>query len=140
MQFLSCIQHNQYYVMKAGFLSEQRKNMKKLTQIKKRKLLVLVKQFVILVFLLIFAGYYQCPIKKFLHIECPGCGMTRAVYALLRLEIKQAFQYHSLVWIPVICGGYTMFREKIYIGRHREAVLLFFFLMLFIGRWIDLIL
>lgn len=37
-----------------------------------------------------------CPIKYFSGISCPGCGMTRAVLAALRLDFEAAFYYHPL--------------------------------------------
>lgn len=37
-----------------------------------------------------------CPIKYFTGISSPGCGMTRAVLAALRLDFKAAFYYHPL--------------------------------------------
>lgn len=32
-----------------------------------------------------------CPSKKFLHIDCPGCGMQRSILAILKGEIGESF-------------------------------------------------
>ena len=31
-------------------------------------------------------------------IPCPGCGMSRALFALLRLDVAGAFGWHMMVW------------------------------------------
>ena len=32
----------------------------------------------------------MCPFKVFLHIDCPGCGLTRATIALLKGDISKS--------------------------------------------------
>jgi hypothetical protein len=41
--------------------------------------------------------YPQCPIFRYLHVYCPGCGATRALAALLHLRIAEALHYNALV-------------------------------------------
>lgn len=44
-----------------------------------------------------------CPIKFFTGISCPGCGMTKAVLAAIRLNFHEAFYYHPLFFLtPLI--------------------------------------
>ncbi len=45
----------------------------------------------------------QCPIRALTGVSCPGCGMTRAVMSLVRLDFKDALYYHPMVFavIPV---------------------------------------
>lgn len=44
-----------------------------------------------------------CVYRRIFGIICPGCGMTRAVTALLRFDIKTAFMYHPMVFsLPII--------------------------------------
>lgn len=43
---------------------------------------------------------YRCPVAYFLHVPCPGCGVTRAYKAALALHFKEAFRYHPL--FPVV--------------------------------------
>lgn len=85
--------------------------------------------------LLFLCLFYRCPFRLLLHIECPGCGMTRAVLALMRLDFKQAFQYHSLFPLALLCGGYYVLREYVYIGRKKEQFALVVIAVLFIIRW-----
>lgn len=62
--------------------------------------------------------YPQCPVYHTLHILCPGCGSTRAVAALLRGHIAQAFLFNTLttVMLPIItayaAGCYKRFIKR----------------------------
>lgn len=45
----------------------------------------------------------ECIWHRLFGIICPGCGMTRAVIALIHGDIAAAFYYHPMVWsLPVI--------------------------------------
>lgn len=53
-----------------------------------------------------------CPIKFLTGISCGGCGMTRAWLSVAALDIKGAFYYHPLVFVPpVYCGVYAARRK-----------------------------
>jgi hypothetical protein len=41
--------------------------------------------------------YPRCPIYEYLHLQCPGCGATRALAALLREHFSEAMHYNALV-------------------------------------------
>ncbi|WP_228461301.1 DUF2752 domain-containing protein [Gordonia spumicola] len=43
-----------------------------------------------------------CPTKTFLHIDCPGCGSTRALYSLLHGDIQAALAYNALGVIAMV--------------------------------------
>jgi hypothetical protein len=43
-----------------------------------------------------YAIYPQCPVYLCLHILCPGCGLTRALAALLGGRIREAFEFNPL--------------------------------------------
>jgi uncharacterized protein DUF2752 len=53
--------------------------------------------------------YPQCPIFRYLHVYCPGCGATRALAALLHLRIAEALHYNALVvlLVPVLLGYFA---------------------------------
>jgi hypothetical protein len=43
-------------------------------------------------------GFYPiCPIHEYLHLECPGCGATRALAALLHGHLMEALRLNALV-------------------------------------------
>lgn len=54
-----------------------------------------------------------CPFKFITGISCAGCGMTRAWLALLRLDIKGAFYYHPLFFLPPFAVILFLFKNKI---------------------------
>jgi len=42
-------------------------------------------------------GFYpQCPIDRYLHLQCPGCGTTRAIAALLHGDFMEALRWNAL--------------------------------------------
>ena len=88
----------------------------------------------------IFCLFYRCPFKLFLHVECPGCGMTRAIISVLKLDFRQAFAYHPLFPIVILGGVYyifrTQFRKWFHIGTKQENMMLLVAGMIFLGRWI----
>lgn len=48
-----------------------------------------------------------CIYRALFDVSCPGCGMTRAWMAALRLDFGAAFGYHWMFWsVPV---GYVYF-------------------------------
>jgi Protein of unknown function (DUF2752) len=44
-----------------------------------------------------YSFYPQCPIHELLHLQCPGCGATRALAALLRGHLAEAVRLNALV-------------------------------------------
>ena len=51
-----------------------------------------------------------CPIRYLTGISCPGCGMTRAVWHLLTLNLPAAMAYHPLcVAMPPVAGLLILF-------------------------------
>jgi hypothetical protein len=52
-----------------------------------------------------YSFYPRCPIYLATHWLCPGCGSTRALHALLHLDIQGALHYNALftVLFPFVC-------------------------------------
>lgn len=54
-------------------------------------------------YLFLAAIGHGCPIRWLSGIPCPGCGLSRAYLALLKLDLKGAFAYHPLFWaVPLL--------------------------------------
>lgn len=50
------------------------------------------------VFLLMYYTGITCVYKHFLGVPCPGCGMTRALICLLKLDFAGAWGYNPLIF------------------------------------------
>lgn len=46
-----------------------------------------------------------CPSKRFLDIECIGCGLTRGIMHLLHLDFTGAWEYNPLSFPMLIALG-----------------------------------
>jgi hypothetical protein len=42
------------------------------------------------------AGIVKCPVATMLHVPCPGCGTTRAAFALLALDPATALHFNPV--------------------------------------------
>lgn len=72
-----------------------------------------------------------CPILRVFGVPCPGCGMTRACAALLRLDFRAAAAYHPLVFVLISGLLYFIFRELLpfSLSRKMEIILLAVFVL-----------
>lgn len=62
--------------------------------------LILLSIFLIYYFLNQNFGFaIQCPFYALTGLYCPGCGITRCLFALLKLNFKEAFYFNQLVFI-----------------------------------------
>jgi hypothetical protein len=43
----------------------------------------------------------SCPSKKFLHIDCPGCGLQRSIISLLKGDILNSLHVYPAT-IPIL--------------------------------------
>ena len=68
----------------------------------KEKLLTCALIAVIVAAMYIF--HIPCPFKAIFTIPCPGCGMTRAAFSLLKLDFASAFYFNPLVFTMPFFG------------------------------------
>ena len=54
---------------------------------------------ILLFYLCLFAVGITCPIKYLTGVSCPGCGMSRALFHMMRFDFASAFHYHPLCFL-----------------------------------------
>ena len=64
--------------------------------------------FAVLYVVTLFVSEPLCPMKRWLNIRCPGCGLTRGFMAILAGDLVAALKYHVLS-VPLFVGvvGYA---------------------------------
>lgn len=55
-----------------------------------------------------------CVFRVTLGISCPGCGMTRAFLAALRLDFAAAFAHHWMFWAVPLGWLYILFDGRLF--------------------------
>lgn len=55
----------------------------------------------VLLFERITGKSYICPLYYYFDFNCPGCGSTRMLKALLNFDIYQAFRYNSFIFLTM---------------------------------------
>lgn len=53
---------------------------------------------------LAFLLHIPCPIKWITGISCPGCGMTRSLLSVCKLDLSAAVSYHPLIFYLIVAA------------------------------------
>ena len=84
-----------------------------------------------------------CLVRNWTGIPCPGCGVTRAIEAMLRGSYAEAFTLHPLAPFAVaeavvvwIAWGVSLARFRRGLDERRLALLLLANLLAFVALWI----
>lgn len=65
----------------------------------------------------------DCPVRRILHLYCPGCGGTRAVKTLLRGDLLTSVQSNPVViWGVVLCIWQYIRMVRGYLHRDRACL------------------
>jgi len=79
-----------------------------------------LKNKIIIIVLLIFYSIFvelthiaiPCPIHRLTGFYCPGCGVSRMLLSIIKLDFKKAFSYNQLLFI-LLPFGLFLFIESI---------------------------
>lgn len=63
-----------------------------------------------------------CIFRLMTGVPCPGCGMTRAWLAALRLDFAVAFAYHQLFWVVPIAFVLAFVREEVASSKLKRGI------------------
>lgn len=80
---------------------------------KKRIIFIISLSILILLFSFFYYKFYTlfnigipCIFHKITNYYCPGCGITRAIFSLISLDIKAAIEYNLLILLVFPFVGY----------------------------------
>ncbi len=77
-----------------------------------------------------------CIFLSLLKIPCPGCGITRALIAVLSLDFHQAFSYHAMFWSLPILYLYFLFDGKLLKNSTINKIIFILITAGFILNWV----
>ncbi|MBQ7523239.1 MAG: DUF2752 domain-containing protein [Oscillospiraceae bacterium] len=65
-----------------------------------------------------------CVYRRLFGIPCPGCGMGRAIDALLRLDFAAAWRWHPMVFSLPVLAVYLLKDGPLFRNRRWDTALL----------------
>lgn len=77
------------------------------------------------------AHQLMCPVKKYLHTICPGCGMQRSFIALLSGDLKESLILHP-VTIPLLLFFLYAFLHVFFRFKNGNRLLIYFYITVMI--------
>lgn len=64
-----------------------------------------------------------CPVHRLTGLPCPGCGMSRALFCLVKLDFAGAWYYHPLVFFLPLPLLYLIHRRAWKLPGGRRAAI-----------------
>ncbi|MDR0505246.1 MAG: DUF2752 domain-containing protein [Dysgonamonadaceae bacterium] len=65
---------------------------------------------------------FACPVKQFMYIDCPGCGLQRSIIALLEGDMVKSFQLYPATIPMLFCFIFTAL-HIIFNFKHGAAII-----------------
>lgn len=77
-----------------------------------------------------------CPIREWVGIPCPGCGMSRAYVCLLGGTVTEAFRFHGMFWSIPILGVYYLTDGRLFQKKWIDNTILIAIAVGFAANWV----
>lgn len=89
------------------------------------------------ILLLLLVTDIGCIFRATVGFPCPGCGQTRAWFALFSGQLTEAFQWHPLFWLtPLLLVLVLLHKEHLCKNRRLNALFWFGCFALYLGVYI----
>ncbi len=105
-------------------------------KIKDLKLKIAFTLFYLALLVVLYKLGASCIFMRFLHVPCPGCGMTRAMLSLLKLNIADAFHYHFMFWSMPVLYLYFLFDGNLFKNKKLNKTVFVLIAVGFAINWI----
>ena len=89
----------------------------------------------LIIILLFYHFKVGCIFQTFLGIPCPGCGMTRAFFSLIRFNFIDAFKFHPMIYAMPLLYIYFWTNGKLF-GKTADKIIVSVILTGFAIHWI----
>lgn len=76
--------------------------------------------------------YSTCPVVMITGMPCPGCGMTRAAFRVLRLDFAGAWRIHPFIY-PIIILAFLFCVERYLFLKKEMKVLKILMIVIAVG-------
>ena len=67
----------------------------------------------------VYAIYPVCPVWRVFHVQCPGCGATRALADLLHGDLRGALRQNALTSVLLPLLGFFLVERSLFPARRR---------------------
>lgn len=86
--------------------------------------------------LIVFWGFkIPCIFNTVFGVPCPGCGMSRAFFSVLRFDFAAAFGFHPMFWSVPILYLYLLFDGELFCSKLLNKIVLILIAMGFAINW-----
>lgn len=108
-------------------------SIKKIKDLKSKLIMTVIYICMLVVF---WALELPCFYKYFFHIPCPGCGMSHAFFELIKLNFKEALEYHPMIFFVPVLYLYFLFDGKLFKNKPLNFAVLYLILSGFLINYV----